>query len=218
MILPDPKLQGDISVEQAIYGRRSVRSFSQKPVSLSFLSQILWAAQGITEEAVGLRSIPSAGALYPIEIYAVTGSGTVEGLEAGTHRYRPAVRPRPDQQKDIRVDLGRASLSQMWLANAGCDHDLLSTHGWGSDQGMRYAMIEAGHAAQNIFLQAHALGLAAGIVGAFIDGDVVRTMDIPAVHEPLLIMPVGYRPEPGAVSHGPPSEPDSDDLKEGSSW
>jgi len=197
MILPDPKLQGDISVEQAICGRRSVRSFSQKPVSLSFLSQILWAAQGITEEAGGLRSVPSAGALYPIEIYAVTGSGTVEGLEAGIHRYRPAVHGLDRiSEKDIRMDLGRASLSQMWLANAPVVITICSEYarvtGKYGQRGMRYAMIEAGHTAQNIFLQAHALGLAAGIVGAFIDGDVVRTMDIPAVHEPLLIMPVGY--------------------------
>lgn len=197
MILPDPKTQGDVSVEQAIHSRRTVRSFSPEAMGLSQLSQLLWAAQGITEEASGLRSVPSAGALYPTEIYAATGRNTVEGLDAGVHRYRPAIHGLDRiGGRDIRPDLGRVSLSQMWLANAPvviviCSEYARLTGKYGQ-RGVRYAMIEAGHAGENIFLQARASGLAAGIVGAFIDGDVARVMNIPAAHEPLLIMPVGY--------------------------
>jgi SagB-type dehydrogenase family enzyme len=197
MILPKPETRGDLSVEQAIHSRRTVRSFSSEAVILFHLSQLLWAAQGITEDAGGLRSVPSAGALYPTEIYAVTGQNAVEGLEAGVHQYRPAIHGLDRiSGRDIRQDIGRASLSQMWLANAPVVIVICSEYervtGKYGQRGVRYAMIEAGHVAENIFLQACASGMAAGIVGAFMDEDVVRIMDIPATHEPLLIMPAGY--------------------------
>ncbi len=197
MILPNPKTKGDISVEQAIQSRRSFRSFSAEAVGLVHLSQLLWAAQGITEDSGGLRSVPSAGALYPTEIYAVSGRDTVEGLEPGIHQYRPAIHGVDRiSGRDIRQDLGRASLSQMWMANAPVVLVICSEYervtGKYGQRGVRYAMIEAGHVAENIFLQARASGLAAGIVGAFMDDEVVKVMDIPATHEPLLIMPAGY--------------------------
>jgi SagB-type dehydrogenase family enzyme len=97
---------------------------------------------------------------------------------------------------DLRKDVARSSLSQMWMAKAPINLVITSEYSWikikyGS-RGERYAMIEAGHIGQNIFLQAEALGLRAGIVGAFHDKNVNRVMKINRSHEPLLIMPVGY--------------------------
>ena len=85
--LPTPKTSGTMSVEEAISKRRSMRDYSEQPLTLRELSQILWAAQGITDPGRKLRSAPSAGATYPIEIYIVTGVNGVEGLEPGVYRY-----------------------------------------------------------------------------------------------------------------------------------
>lgn len=197
MRLPDPRTDSGISVENAIYNRRTVRSFSASALSVSQLSQILWAAQGITDRGRGLRSVPSAGGLYPMELYAVMGEGTVEGLEKGICRYVPEAHGLERiSGRDVRNDLGRASLSQLWMVPAPvvaviCSEYPRVTAKYGQ-RGIRYAMIEAGYMAQNISLQARALGLDTGVVGAFIDEEVVRVMNIPVTHEPLLIMPVGY--------------------------
>jgi SagB-type dehydrogenase family enzyme len=133
-----------------------------------------------------------------MDIYAVAGKDGVAGLEQGVYHYRPA-----DHsvslvlEGDLRIELARASLSQMWMSRAPlnlvitAEYDRITSK-YGK-RGVRYAMIEAGHIGQNIFLQAEGLGLGAGIVGAFHDKDVARAMNIPRSHEPLLIMPVGYK-------------------------
>lgn len=197
MNLPNPRLKGDVSVEAAIKHRRTIRSYLSKPLILEQLSQILWAAQGITEDRGYKRAAPSGGALYPIDIYAVVGDNGVAGLKAGIYHYEPhrhAVSL--ITEGDFRTDVARAALSQMWMAVAPLNLVITSeysriTSKYGT-RGERYAMIEAGHVGQNIFLQAEALGLRAGIVGAFHDNDVIRVMKISRSHAPLLILPVGY--------------------------
>lgn len=197
MNLPKPKLNGDVSVEQAIKHRRTIRSYLSKPLSLEQLTQLFWAAQGITEDRGFKRSAPSGGALYPMDIYAVMGDNAVDGLTAGIYRYDPHKHAAVlITEGDVRQDLARTALSQMWMANAPLNLVITSeyrriTRKYGT-RGERYAMIEAGHIGQNIFLQAEALGLRAGIVGAFHDNDVIRVMKIPRSHEPLLILPIGY--------------------------
>ncbi len=122
MNLPKPQLDGKLSVEKAINQRRTVRSFRPDALSLGQLSQLLWAAQGITGER-GFRSAPSAGALYPMEIYAVVGEKSVEGLEAGVYRYRP-VKHAIERVAggDMRDALAAAALGQAWVAVAAyCD-------------------------------------------------------------------------------------------------
>jgi len=197
MNLPKPRLIGDVSVEEAIKHRRTIRSYLLKPLSTDQLSQIFWAAQGITEDRGYKRSAPSGGALYPMDIYAVVGDNGVQGMKAGIYHYDPHNHAAMlVTEGDFRADVAKASLSQMWMARAPLNLVITSeyrriTSKYGS-RGERYAMIEAGHIGQNIFLQAEALGLRAGIVGAFHDKDVIRIMKIDRSHEPLLILPVGY--------------------------
>jgi len=197
MNLPKPRLIGSVSVEEAIKHRRTIRSYLSRPISTEQLSQLFWAAQGKTEDGGYKRSSPSGGALYPMDVYAVVGDNGVHGLNAGIYRYDPHNHAALlVTEGDIRLDVARVSYSQMWMARAPLNLVITSeyrriTIKYGS-RGERYAMIEAGHIGQNIFLQAEALGLRAGIVGAFHDKDVIRVMKINRLHEPLLILPVGY--------------------------
>jgi len=198
MRLPDPQLDGGVSLEKAIRVRRTVRSFDGKTLSLHQLSQLLWSAQGITEQGGFKRAAPSAGALYPMDIYAVVGAGCVEGLDPGVYRYEPDAHSiSPGRGKDARGDVANASLRQTWMAGAPLNLVITAEYsrimGKYGKRGIRYAMIEAGHIGQNIFLQAQVMGLAAGIVGAFEDDELIRVMGIKETHEPLLVMPVGYR-------------------------
>ena len=198
MKLPTPKFDGEISLEKAIKDRRTVRSFTPDHLTLEQLSQLTWAAQGITADRGYLRAAASAGALYPIDLYAVLGENGVEGVGAGVYHYEPKGHSITLViEGDLRNEVARASLSQMWMSIPplslviAAEYDRINIK-YGT-RGVRYAMIEAGHVSQNIFLQAEALGLGAGIVGAFDDKDVIRVMGIPRSHEPLLIMPVGYK-------------------------
>jgi SagB-type dehydrogenase family enzyme len=195
--LPKPGLVGKISVEQAIQKRRTVRSFRKKSLQSDQFSQLLWAAQGITEEGGYKRAAPSAGALYPMDLYAVVGSGCVEEVNEGIYHYEPGAHTLSlNVDGEMRQQLAHAALSQKWMAQAPVNFIITAEYdritGKYGQRGVRYAMIEAGHIAQNIFLQARALGLDAGIVGAFVDEDVVGVLKIPASHAPLIIMPVGY--------------------------
>ena len=197
MNLPKPRLKGSVSVEEAIKHRRTVRSYLSKPLTLEQFSQIFWAAQGITEDRGYKRSAPSGGALYPLDIYAVAGDNGVKGLKAGIYHYEPHQHSvLLITEGDLRKDVARTAFSQMWMAGAPLYLVITSEYsritGKYGTRGERYAMIEAGHVGQNIFLQAEALGLRAGIVGAFHDNDVIRVMKISRSHEPLLILPVGY--------------------------
>jgi len=198
MILPEPFKKGSLSVEEAIKRRRTVRSFSSRPLEKGALSQLLYGVQGITEDKGFKRAVASGGALYPLDVYAVVGDRGAEGLDAGVYHYIPAGHKiEPVIPGDRRRQLAVASLSQMWMAGAPANlvitaeySRICSKYG---ERGRRYAMIEAGHAGQNIFLQAEALGLKAGIVGAFDESNVISVLGIPESHEPLLIMPVGYQ-------------------------
>jgi SagB-type dehydrogenase family enzyme len=198
MKLPQPRFEGEVFLEQTIRHRRTVRSFGSHPLTLAQCSQILWAAQGITDDRGFKRAAPSAGALYPMDIYAVVGQHGVESLDAGIYHYEPGNHAVFSVfGGDIRKELAAASLSQMWMATAPLDIVITAEYQrinikYGQ-RGKRYAMMESGHIAQNVFLQGGALGLGVGIVGAFDDEDVNRLMKIPKSHEPLLIMPVGYK-------------------------
>jgi SagB-type dehydrogenase family enzyme len=196
--LPKPSLDGKVAVEKAIHGRRTIRDFKDQPLLLSHFSQFLWAGQGITDLKGKKRSAPSAGALYPLDIYAVVGEKGVEGLEPGVYQYSPEGHSISLIKKgDCRKEIASASLWQTWMAKAPILFVITAEYrriiGKYGERGIRYALIEVGHVAQNLFLQAEALGLGAGIVGAFHDEKVLKAIDIPPKHEPLLIMPVGYK-------------------------
>jgi len=195
--LPKPRPSGPVSVEGAIAARRTWRDFSDRPLTMEQLGQILWAAQGITGPDGFLRAAPSAGALYPMDLYAVLGPSSVEGVEAGVFHYRPVSHSlKRIAPGDQRRAAARACLGQYWMAGAPLSLVVTAEYEriekkYGS-RGRQYAMFEAGHICQNIFLQAEALSLAAGIVGAFDDGRLQTLLHLPTTHRPLLVMPVGY--------------------------
>lgn len=199
MELPKPRTKGKTSLEEALKSRRTWRSFQARALSLEQLSQILWAAYGVTGSKDGyhLKTSPSAGALYPIDVYAVVGQGSVRGLKPAVYHFEPAGHGLAAvKQGDLRKGLADAALSQMWMAQAPAimvvtGESARCTRKYGK-RGVMYTHIEAGHVGQNIFLQAEALGLKAGIVGAFNNQKVIETLGLPASHDPLLLMPVGY--------------------------
>jgi len=191
--LPDPQLSGEIPMEEAIHGRRSIRSFRPDALDLRGVSQLLWAAQGITDPE-GLRSAPSAGATYPLEVYLVAGA--VEELDAGIYRYDPTAHAlRPVGPGDRSAEVAHAALDQRWIADAPLilvlAADMSRATGRYGERGRRYVYMEMGHAAQNVYLQAEALNLGTTLVGAFRDGELAEALGIPSNEEPLGILPVG---------------------------
>ena len=196
-MLPKPSYEGKVSIEETIRARRTIRSFKSDSLTISQLSQLLWAAQGVTDEESGFRSAPSGGALYPLDVYVVVGRNGVAGLEESVLRYLPKRHAIEETAAgDQRSKVAGASFGQDWIAQAPAILVITAeyqriTKKYGK-RGVRYALIEVGHVGQNIFLQAEALGLGAGIVGAFDDDRVAETIGASPKHEPLLVMPVGY--------------------------
>jgi SagB-type dehydrogenase family enzyme len=199
-ILPAPRTAGEMSVEQALSERRSRRNFQDTAISAEQLSQILWAAYGITQprpdaQRGGLRTTPSAGAIFPLQIYVVIGN--VEGIEPGVYRYIS------EEHKivqivagDVRNALADAALGQNSVRNApaivaySADFAvMLPRYG---ERGIMYTYIEVGHSAQNVYLQAEALGLGTVAVGALVDDDVAEVLNLPENETPLYLMPFGY--------------------------
>jgi len=195
--LPEPRLQGEMSVEEAIKGRRSERDFKDQPLNIEQVSQLLWAAQGITEDDGFKRAAPSAGATYPLDVYLVVGEKGVDGLQAGIYHYQVREHAlRLLTGGDVRTVLATACVSQMFIADAPITMVITAeyarTTGRYGERGVRYVHMEAGHVGQNIYLQAEALGLGTVVIGAFIDEEVSRLLRLPKEHEPLCVMPVGY--------------------------
>ena len=191
--LPEPQYDSNESIEQSLLHRRSIRSYSDKALSLQEISQLLWAAQGITDDS-RYRTAPSAGALYPLEVYLVAGN--VLNLAPGVYKYRPVSH---DLVKTIDGDkrsaLANAALMQSWVKECSVDIVFTAvysrTTGKYGDRGIRYVHMEVGHAAQNLLLQAVAMDLGAVPVGAFRDEQVRDILNIPRDEQPLYIIPVG---------------------------
>ena len=197
--LEKPFLTGFMSVEEAIAKRRSIRDYSKDPLTFQELSQLLWAAQGITDLNTGFRAAPSAGATYPLEVYVVIGDKGVSGLEAGIYHYNPLTNELKLIVKgDFRNELSSAALEQRWVKTAPVNIVLTAvyertTRVYG-DRGIRYVHMEVGHVSENIYLQATALGLGTVAVGAFNDELVQKILNLPKDRKPLYIMPVGRKP------------------------
>jgi len=193
IILPEPKYDGDALVGEALLKRRSVREYSGQALTLQELAQLLWAAQGITD-ARGYRTAPSAGATYPLEVYAVVGD--VKGVAEGIYRYKlQEHRLLKVVSGEQREALARAALDQEWVARGAVNIVITAiyerTTGHYGQRGVRYVDMEAGHAAQNVYLQAVALDLGTVVIGAFYDDQVTEVMELPDNEIPLYIMPVG---------------------------
>jgi len=188
--LPQPAIKGRVSLEEAIAKRRSQRSFTSKRLNSEQIGQLLWAAQGITGKKLRVfRSAPSAGALYPMEIYALTGEGFYHYIP---EKHALEVLKETDLRKELsKVALSQSSVKQAVLSIVICAVYERVTSKY-AERGKRYVLIEAGHIAQNIHLQAVALGLGSVPVGAFDDAAVKKILNLPQEHEPLYIIPVGY--------------------------
>ncbi|MGD9042592.1 MAG: SagB/ThcOx family dehydrogenase [Desulfobacterales bacterium] len=191
--LPEPRHDGEVSVEHALRMRRSVRSYADDPLDISDISQILWSAQGITS-ARGFRTAPSAGALYPLELYLIAGN--IISLAPAIYRYKPK-----DHSLlrivsgDRRSELSHAALRQGSIRKAPavllfCAVYERTTGKYGQ-RGIRYAHMEVGHAAQNACMQAIALGLNTVVIGAFRDAEVKKIADLAAEEQPQYLVPIG---------------------------
>ncbi len=193
IILPEPLVDGSISVEKAIFKRRSIRTYRASPLSLAEVSQLLWAAQGITHPK-GFRSVPSAGALYPLEMYMAIGH--VSNLDSGIYHYRPHDHKLIlVQNDDKRTVLCKAAWNQKCIKKAPvviivCAIFERVTGKYGN-RGIQYVMMEAGHAAQNVSLQAVALQMGSVVIGAFGDQDVRGVLSLEKREQPLYLIPVG---------------------------
>ena len=191
--LPQPELSGTLSLEECLAGRRSIRQFNSRALTMDEISQLLWAGQGITSDWGG-RTAPSAGALYPIRLYLVVGA--VDGLEPGVYLYEPSGHSlREVICGDIRRDLKSAALDQEPVGNAPVSIVITAipsiTEAKYGDRSMRYIDNEAGCVAENIYLECESLGLGTVTIGAFYDDDVAALLGSEV--SPRLIMPVGAR-------------------------
>lgn len=194
--LPEPSYASNLSVEEALSKRRSIRDYSGESLTVEEVSQLLWAAQGITSPGGG-RTAPSAGALYPLELYLVVGD--VESIDKGVYRYIPGEEHNMEKVKDgdVRAELAEAALGQECVKDAAIDIVFTAVYArttWKyGERGIRYVHIEAGHAAQNVYLQAVSLDLGTVVIGAFIDSEVKKIVSAGEQEEPLYIMPVGRK-------------------------
>ncbi len=192
--LPQPAYTGLISVEEALHKRRSIRDYSKEPLTIKEISQILWAAQGITEEKYKLRTTPSAGALYPLEIYIAVSN--VKDLSAGLYKYVPqnhTVKKISDGDKLL--DISNAALRQDAIENSSAIILIAAVYERTavkySGRTERYVDMEVGAAAQNIYLQSVSLEIGTVIMGAFKDDALKNILRLPENENPLAIMPLG---------------------------
>lgn len=188
--LPQPQTNSTFPLDQALKARRSVRDFQAKELTSEQISTLLWAADGITDTATGFRSAPSAGALYPIDIYVIKHDGiwlytpnknTLKLVKSG----------------DFRPQLADAALGQNAITSASTDVVLVAQldriKPKYAERSLQYCYLEAGHIAQNLALQAVALDLATVPIGAFNDSQVNKILELGNEQNTLYIIPIGYK-------------------------
>ena len=186
--LTEPVKKSHVSLEETLKRRESIRQFTDTPLTREEISQLLWAGQGITRRWGG-RTAPSAGALYPLELYIA--------LPKGIFHYNPKDHSLIlHGNKNVLAALSGAALGQACIRDAPAVIVIAAVYErveikYGR-RGERYAKIEVGHAAQNILLQAVSLGLGAVPVGAYYDEKVHNVLKLPPRHEPLYLIPVGH--------------------------
>jgi SagB-type dehydrogenase family enzyme len=194
--LSNPKHDGKVSVEKALLNRRSIRSYKDDSLTMPELSQLLWAAQGITNKERSLRAAPSAGATYPLEIYVVAGD--VKGLEKGVYKYVVDSHSIKQVSKgDKRRLLFEAGLKQSSLLTAPITIIVSAiyfrTEGKYRDRAKQYVHMEVGGVAQNVYLQAESLGLGTVFMGAFSDNQISKAIGLSSNEIPLCLLPVGKK-------------------------
>jgi SagB-type dehydrogenase family enzyme len=196
--LPNPQLTGNLSVEASIQNRRSVRHYSNQSVTLGNVSQILWSAQGITDTQNQLRAAPSAGQVYPLEVYVIAGPN-VSGLQEGVYQYEPSNNTLEMLMNgDLRSDLSNIADGQPWVKQApldilitGNNQKMIDKYP-NKDLSIRFVDLEAGHAGENIYLQAESLGLVTVSLGSFDSNQLNQKFELPNNETPLYIFPIGH--------------------------
>ncbi len=197
--LPTPSLTGQMSVETAIQNRRSVRTYSNQSLSLNDVSQLLWAAQGITDTTRNYRAAPSGGHVFPLEVYLVAGKGGVTGLDEGVYHYSPANNQLEKLLSgDLRSKLSEIADGQPWVSQApvnivitGVYQRTIDKYG-NNNVSVRFVQQESGHAGENIYLEATARGLATVALGSYDDNKVKNLLKLPSNEYTLYIFPVGF--------------------------
>jgi SagB-type dehydrogenase family enzyme len=187
--LPSPQTDGELSLEEALARRRSLRELSDEELSQAEIGQLLWAGQGVTDEQ-GRRTAPSAGALYPLELYAVTPKGVYHYLpddHAIELIAEGDARPRLRAAAYAQAPVGEAPLVVVVAAVPARTEEK-----YGPERATRYVQLEAGHAAQNMLLQAAALGLGGVPIGAFADAAVADVVGLSEGELPLYLIPIGH--------------------------
>ena len=195
--LPSPDTTGRISVEQAIKHRRNIQDFTDEPLRLEQIAQLAWAGQGITDEEKGFRAAPSAGAIYPMQLHIV--------LPDGLYRYDPKSHSiKKTIDKDIRRSLYLAAFSQPVVSKSLCSFVISGSarkvEAKYRNKGERFISIEAGHIAQNLQLQAVALGLGSATIGGLDSKNVAKACNLKPMQEPLYIICFGYPTKPLSIA------------------
>ncbi|HHY94837.1 MAG TPA: SagB/ThcOx family dehydrogenase [Firmicutes bacterium] len=200
--LPAPSTRGGLPLWEVMANRRTVRTYTADPLTQEQLSQLLWAGQGITGEAVRFRTVPSAGAIHPFEIYLVVNR--VEGLEAGLYHYHvPSAALEFLRPGQLGAALARASLDQDMMERAAVNFALAAVVARATwryhERAWRYMYLDAGHLVQNLALAATAMGLGLCEIGAFYDGEVDQLFGLDGERETVLYMASvgGSGPVPG---------------------
>lgn len=203
IILPPARIKGSVSVEEALNIRRSVRSYKQEALSLEEVSQLLWSAYGVTKAVAvdrlrgGLKTAPSAGATYPLELYIYIHN--VNGLEQGFYHFIPQGHKLGLLKKgNFANDLAKVCLSQTFIAEApvsiiysAVEERTVSVYGKRGKE--RYIPMDLGHSAENVYLQAEAMNMGTCAIGAFSDFDLKKLVGMSRIELPLYVMPVGKK-------------------------
>ncbi|MEJ2013499.1 MAG: SagB/ThcOx family dehydrogenase [Anaerolineales bacterium] len=187
--LPEPRTNSETSLETCLSRRRTTRSFEPQRLDEHVFGQLLWAAQGITS-ADGFRTAPSAGAMYPLELYLATTEWMGRYIP---HSHALEIL----QRQDLRRQIAHAALEQEFIDQAPCSILLAAvlertTRRYGPDRSPRYIAIEVGHAAQNLILQATSLGLGCVPVGAFNDTQMASVFNLPPSQKPFYLITLGW--------------------------
>ena len=199
--LPRPVTEGGAPLWDILSQRRSVRDFDQRPLAAHQLSQLLWASQGVTAEQFGykFRTVPSAGALYPVETYLVVND--VEGIPQGVYHYNILENCLEQiKEGDCRVTIARAALDQ----KIGYDANVVfawtavvERSKWKYKQrAFRYIYLDAGHIAQTVAMAAVALGLGSCQIAALYDEEVNDLLGVDGNEETATYLTVVGHPKP----------------------
>jgi SagB-type dehydrogenase family enzyme len=188
VVLPKPNLTGSLSLEQAIARRRSMRRFGPRAVPVDAIGQLMWAGQGVTSDD-GKRAAPSAGALYPLELYAVTAREVMHYLPKGHRAETRATSDLRPQLEALSGDQASVGAAPLVLVVAAEPARLSQRYG---GRAVAYAGLEAGHAAQNMLLQAVVLGLVCVPIAAIDGPGTARALALPAGQTVTYMIPTGF--------------------------